>query len=139
MPVTPPHSGQGGAIGSSTSFMLEYRQVPKADKAIAKNKLALIVIKIPNNLTQMTGSQISIEIPKSVLEVTNADAATFAVQLRILAAVKLYEMESLSSSKAAQLAGMSRVEFLLNLGNYKVFPFAKELQELEVERASSHQ
>ena len=87
----------------------------------------------------MTGSQISIEIPKSVLEVTNADAATFAVQLRILAAVKLYEMESLSSSQAAQLAGMSRVEFLLNLGKYQVFPFANELQQLEVERANSHQ
>jgi len=72
-----------------------------------------MVINISNNLTQMKGSQISIEIPESVLEVTNADAATFAVQLRILAAVKLYEMGHLSSSKAAQLAGMSRVHLTL--------------------------
>ena len=83
--------------------------------------------------------QISIEIPESVLAATNADATTFARELRTLAAVKLYEMARLSSGKAAELAGMSRVEFLLNLDKYQVFPFAQELQELEAERANSHQ
>ncbi|NEQ35364.1 MAG: UPF0175 family protein [Okeania sp. SIO3I5] len=78
------------------------------------------------------------EIPASVLEATNADATTFAGELRILAAVKFYEMARLSSSKAAELAGMSRVEFLLNLGKYQVFPLAQELQELEVENVSSY-
>jgi len=48
-----------------------------------------------------------------------------------LAAVKLYEMGRLSSGRAAELAGMSRVEFLMNLGRYKVFPFASELNDLE--------
>jgi hypothetical protein len=47
-------------------------------------------------------------------------------------------MARLSDSKAAELAGMSRVEFLLNLGKYQVFPFTQELHELEAERASSH-
>ncbi|MDY7005789.1 MAG: UPF0175 family protein [Cyanobacteriota bacterium] len=83
--------------------------------------------------------QISIEIPESVLAATNADATTFAKELRTLAAVKLYEMARLSSGKAAELAGMSRVEFLLNLEKYQIFPFAQELQELEAERASSNQ
>ncbi|GGA26735.1 UPF0175 family protein [Okeania sp. KiyG1] len=83
--------------------------------------------------------QISIEIPESVLAATNADATTFARELRTLAAVKLYEMARLSSGKAAELAGMSRVEFLLNLDKYQIFPFAQELQELEAERASSNQ
>ncbi|NEO51678.1 MAG: UPF0175 family protein [Okeania sp. SIO3B5] len=87
----------------------------------------------------MKACQISIEIPESVLEATNADAATFAKEMRVLAAVKLYEMTRLSDSKAAELAGMSRVEFLLNLDKYQVFPFTQELQELEAERASSHQ
>ncbi|MEB3340352.1 UPF0175 family protein [Okeania sp.] len=83
--------------------------------------------------------QISIEIPESVLVATNADATTFAGELRTLAAVKLYEMARLSSGKAAELAGMSRVEFLINLEKYQVFPLTQELQELEAENVSSHQ
>ncbi len=51
----------------------------------------------------------------------------------MLAAVKLYEMGRLSSGRAAELAGMNRVEFLLNLNRYKVFPLESELQDLEKE------
>jgi len=49
----------------------------------------------------------------------------------MLAAVKLYELGRLSSGIAAELAGMSRVEFLLNLNRYRVFPLASELEDLE--------
>ena len=49
----------------------------------------------------------------------------------MLATVKLYELGHLSSGRAAELAGISRVEFLLNLGRYQVFPFISELRELE--------
>jgi predicted HTH domain antitoxin len=55
--------------------------------------------------------------------------------LPILAAVKLYELGRLSSGRAAELAGMSRVEFLLALGRYKVFPFEAELRDLESSNA----
>jgi len=41
----------------------------------------------------------------------------------------------LSSGRAAELAGMSRVEFLLTLGRYKVFPFQAELNDLERQHA----
>jgi predicted HTH domain antitoxin len=49
----------------------------------------------------------------------------------MLAAVKLFEMGRLSSGRASELAGISRVEFLLMLNRYKVFPFASELDDLE--------
>ncbi|MBA3440547.1 MAG: UPF0175 family protein [Pyrinomonadaceae bacterium] len=52
-------------------------------------------------------------------------------QLPLLAAVTLYELGRLSSGRAAELAGMSRVEFLLILGRYKVFPLQGELNDLE--------
>ncbi|HEX4959235.1 MAG TPA: UPF0175 family protein [Thermoanaerobaculia bacterium] len=50
------------------------------------------------------------------------------------AAIKLYELGRLSSGRAAELAGMARVEFLLSLGRYKVFPLEAELQDLEAGR-----
>jgi len=79
----------------------------------------------------MVTRHISIEIPESILIAEKTDEVSFAKELRVLAAVKLYEMGRLSSGRAAELADMSRVEFLMNLGRYKVFPFASELNDLE--------
>jgi predicted HTH domain antitoxin len=44
----------------------------------------------------------------------------------------------LSSGRAAELAGLPRVEFLLSLSRYKVFPLSAELDELEREHGLSH-
>jgi len=79
----------------------------------------------------MTTRQIVIEIPEKVLLAEKTDEIAFAREIRILAAVKLYELGRLSSGRAAELANMSRVEFLLGLGRYKVFPFEAELRDLE--------
>jgi len=57
----------------------------------------------------------------------------------MLGAVKLYEMGRLSSGCAVELAGVSRVEFLLSLNRYKVLPFAAELDDLENSRVQSFQ
>ena len=78
--------------------------------------------------------QIVISVPDKVLLAEKVDEVTFAREISILAAVKLYELGRLSSGRAAELAGMSRVEFLLALSRYRVFPFEAELHDLE----SSH-
>lgn len=68
-------------------------------------------------------STVQIEIPEETLTSLETDPGHFAEELRELAAVKLFELGRLSSGRAAQLAGMSRVAFLSNLKTYQVSPF----------------
>jgi len=75
--------------------------------------------------------QVTIDVPEKVLLAERMDANAFAQEMRVLAAVKMFELGRLSSGRAAELAGMSRVEFLLALKRYNVFPLAAELEDLE--------
>lgn len=80
---------------------------------------------------------IQLELPDEPLFSLKRTATEFAQDLKLLAAVKLFELGRLSSGRAAQLAGLSRVAFLLKLKEYRVSPFALTLEELrqEVENA----
>jgi predicted HTH domain antitoxin len=80
-------------------------------------------------------TRVVIDVPEKVLLAEKTDAEAFARELRILAAVKLYELGRLSSGRAAELAGMPRVEFLLTLKRYNVFPLEAELRDLEQRHA----
>jgi predicted HTH domain antitoxin len=51
----------------------------------------------------------------------------------MLAAVKLFELGRVSSGRAAELAGLSRVGFLERLGRYNVSPFQITPEELKAE------
>lgn len=81
-----------------------------------------------------TTRQVVIDVPVQVLLAERMDEADFARELRMLAAVKLFELGRLSSGRAAELAGMARVEFLASLARYKVFALEAELRELEAAR-----
>ena len=83
----------------------------------------------------MRTRKIAIDVPETVLLAERTDERAFARELRMLAAVKLYELGRLSSGRAAEFAGIARAEFLLTLDRYKVFPLEAELVDLERERA----
>lgn len=76
-------------------------------------------------------SIISIDIPDEILISLKETTETLSQELHILSAVKLFELGKLSSGRAAQLAGFSRVQFLITLGRYQVFPFILTLEDLQ--------
>jgi predicted HTH domain antitoxin len=82
----------------------------------------------------MAMRQIIINVPDDVLASEHLDEAAFAREISLLAAIKLFELGRLSSGRAAELAGMPRVQFLDELKKYHVFPLESELAELESDR-----
>lgn len=54
-------------------------------------------------------------------------------ELRLLIAAKLYENETLTSGQAAELAGLSKREFIEVIGNYNVSIFSTLVEDLEAD------
>jgi len=60
-------------------------------------------------------TELLIEISEDILVAEKTDAARFSRELLLLASIKLYEIGRLTSGRAAELAGLSRVQFLIEL------------------------
>ena len=75
-------------------------------------------------------SEITMTIPDEALASLAATPDEASAELRMLAALKLFEMKKLSSGAAARLAGIPRVVFLQRLGDYGVATFQQSRQEL---------
>jgi predicted HTH domain antitoxin len=75
--------------------------------------------------------QITFSLNEGALSSVRYDPETFTRELRIAAAVKWYELRRISQSRAAEIAGLSRAEFIDALGRYEVSPFQETIEDLE--------
>ena len=71
--------------------------------------------------------------PDDLAEVVRLTAHEMEAQLRLMAALKMFELGKLSSGKAAELAGLSRGEFFEACGRYRVSVFNYPDEEVEAE------
>lgn len=74
---------------------------------------------------------ITIPCPDSVLISLKETPEKFADEARRLLAIKLYEMGKLSSGRAAEFAGISRIRFLQTLSEYGAPIFDMTTEELQ--------
>ena len=74
---------------------------------------------------------INIPCPDSVFISLKETPERFSKEAIKLLAVKLYEMGKLSSGRAAELAGMSRITFLQNIERYDAPILDLSKEELE--------
>lgn len=79
----------------------------------------------------------AISYPPGVLRLLKMLDAEFAGELQFLPAVKLYELGRLSSGKAAELAGIGRVEFLQSLSTVGVAAINLRDKEIDPEIAGA--
>jgi predicted HTH domain antitoxin len=77
---------------------------------------------------------VSLSIPDESVDALQMSPDQLAVELRLAAAIKLFEVGRLSSGSAAALAGLPRPVFLAKLADYGVDTFRLTGDQLAQER-----
>ena len=75
--------------------------------------------------------KVELDLPSSILSSLRLSPQEFAHDLVVAAAAKWYESGMLSQERAAELAGVSRGEFLVCLSALGVSPFQESLADLK--------
>lgn len=79
---------------------------------------------------------ITVNLPDTAFSALRKTPNEFAQEMRIAAAIKWYEIEQISQGKAAEIAGLSRAEFIQALSRYRVSIF--QYTKADLVRELSH-
>ncbi|MDZ7640810.1 MAG: UPF0175 family protein [Desulfurivibrio sp.] len=63
---------------------------------------------------------LTLEMPEEAFSTFNVEPADFAKQMRIAAAIKWFETGRISQNRAAEIAGLSRADFITALSEANV-------------------
>ncbi|MDY6781429.1 MAG: UPF0175 family protein [Cyanobacteriota bacterium] len=63
---------------------------------------------------------VSIQFPETIFSALRKNPDKFVREMRIAAAVKWYELGEISQCKAAEVANLTRADFLIALARYQV-------------------
>jgi predicted HTH domain antitoxin len=85
----------------------------------------------------MASYQLTIPFSEDLLLSLKETPEEFEAEARLLLAVKLYELGRVSTGRAAELAGMSRVEFMFALDRFGLSPIGVEPDELASDLANA--
>lgn len=75
--------------------------------------------------------EVTIPYPAGLEESDQTTLGEVQQQIRLMAALKMFELGKLSSGRAAELAGLSRIGFFEACARYKVSVFNYTADELE--------
>jgi len=73
------------------------------------------------------------EMPDGAFSALRKAPDEFAMELRLAAAVKWYELGIISQEKASQIADLSRTDFIFSLSRFNVSPFQYTADDIEEE------
>lgn len=73
---------------------------------------------------------VSIELPETVFSALRRDPAEFVKEMRIEAATQWYAQQRISQEKGAEIAGISRAEFIDELARRRIPVIQVGLEEL---------
>ena len=74
--------------------------------------------------------RVTFSVNRDIFSTLRQDPDHFVAELRLAAAVKWYELEMVSQSTAAEIAGLSRAKFISELARFKVSPFQYSADEI---------
>lgn len=78
-------------------------------------------------------AQLTVNLPDDLARSVKLSDAELEAQVKLMAALKMFELGKLSSGKAAELAGLSRREFIDACARYRVSVANLPSQDLEDE------
>lgn len=79
---------------------------------------------------------VQIQLPETVFSALRKNPDEFIQEMRIAAAVKWYELGEISQGKAAEVAGITRSDFINALSRYQVSFLQYTSKELAEEMAN---